>query len=39
MIGDRILPGLLSKENLERAIGAAVEGDRNQDYRINYPFS
>ena len=31
MIGDRIFSGLLSKENLERAIGAAVEGDRNQD--------
>jgi predicted DsbA family dithiol-disulfide isomerase len=31
MIGDRILSGLLSKETLEQAIGAAMEGDRDKD--------
>jgi predicted DsbA family dithiol-disulfide isomerase len=30
MIGDRILSGLLSKETLEQAIGAAIEGDRDR---------
>ncbi|HEY9631766.1 MAG TPA: thioredoxin domain-containing protein [Coleofasciculaceae cyanobacterium] len=30
MLGDRILSGLLSKETLEQAIGAAMEGDRDE---------
>jgi hypothetical protein len=30
MIGDRIFPGLLTKETLEQAIGAAIEGERDE---------
>jgi hypothetical protein len=30
MIGDRIFPGLLSKETLEQAIGSARTGDRKE---------
>jgi predicted DsbA family dithiol-disulfide isomerase len=33
MIGDRILSGLLSKENLEREISAVVKGEGSQEYQ------
>ena len=31
IIGDRILPGLLSKENLEREISGVIKGERSQE--------
>jgi predicted DsbA family dithiol-disulfide isomerase len=33
-IGDRIFPGLLSKETLEQAISAAMEGERDESESV-----